>query len=588
MCGIVGYIGKKNCLPTLIDGLNKLEYRGYDSAGVAYFLDNKIVINKTVGRIKDLDKIINYKDNSNIGIGHTRWATHGMAVNINAHPHKQGKITIVHNGIIENYSEIKEVLIKNDYKFVSETDTEVACAYIDYLYGKSKDMINVLFQCTKKFVGSYAILALVDGDEKIYVVKKDSPMVIGISDDAKYIASSSNAFNNDIDKYIILEDYDYGYISYDNIEIYNNNVLVNKEFINFDNNCDTSSRDGYEHYMLKEINEQSDIIEKLNSKYLNNLNELIDISKFDNIHIVACGSAYHAGAVSKYLIEENTNINVNIYIASEYRYQKINYRNNTLFIAISQSGETADTIACIKKAHNNGIYTLGIVNVRDSSIARLTDSVIYTNAGDEIAVATTKGYLTQVYILSLLILRNISNRDNIISDYYKLPKIIKKLVNMDYSSIVDSIYKYDNVFYLGRNIDYASMLEGALKLKEISYIHAECYAAGELKHGTISLIEEGTPVVALITMNDIVLKTISNIKEVISRGANVSIIIKEGLLDNINNDNYNNVIVIDDVNDLIEPLISIIPLQLIAYNVALKLGRDIDKPRNLAKSVTVE
>ena len=588
MCGIVGYIGKKNCLPTLIDGLKKLEYRGYDSAGIAYFLDKEIIINKMVGRIKDLEKTINYNINSSIGIGHTRWATHGGAVSINAHPHKQGKITIVHNGIIENYSEIKDRLIKNDYKFISETDTEIACAYIDYLYNKSNDMISVLNQCTKDFVGSYAILALVDGDEKIYLVKKDSPMVIGMGNVGKYIASSSNAFDSDVDKYIILDDYDYGYISYDNIVIYNDNVLVNKDFIKFDSGCDVSSRDGYEHYMLKEINEQSGIIERLNSKYLNNLDELIDISRFDNIHIVACGSAYHAGVVSKYLIEENTNLNVNVYIASEYRYQKINYRDNALLIAISQSGETADTIACIKKAQDNGIYTLGIVNVRDSSIARLTNSVIYTEAGDEIAVATTKGYLTQVYVLSLLVLRCVDNKENIISDYYRLPNIIKKLINLDYSDISSSIYKYNNVFYLGRNIDYASMLEGALKLKEISYIHAECYAAGELKHGTISLIDKGTPVVALITKNDVVLKSISNIKEVISRGATVSIIIKEGLLDNITNDDYNNIVVIDDINDLIEPIISVIPLQLIAYNVALKLGRDIDKPRNLAKSVTVE
>ena len=590
MCGIVGYIGKKNnCLNYLINGLKKLEYRGYDSAGIAYYDNNdNINIIKTVGRISELEKKVDYDKESSIGIGHTRWATHGGCTTINAHPHKEGVITIVHNGIIENYDKLKAILIKKGYSFKSETDTEVAAAYIDYLYKKDNDILSVMNECMKDFIGSYAILIMIDNDKNIYVMKKDSPMIIGYGEYNNYIASSLNAFDDNVNEYIILEDYDYGYINEDEVKIFNNKELQSRDTYKFDINTDIGSKNGYSHFMLKEINEQKDIIEKLNNIYLDKLDDLIDISKYDNIHIIACGSAYHAGMVAKYIMEENTNINVSVYVASEYRYQKINYINNTLVIAISQSGETADTIACVKKAKSKGIYTLSIVNVVDSTIARLTDKVIYTEAGAEIAVATTKGYLTQVYILTLLVLRNLSNREEIIKDYYKLPNIIERLINIDYGKISDYISNYNNVFYLGRNIDYASMLEGALKLKEISYIHAECYAAGELKHGTISLIEKNTPVIVLITKNDIALKSISNVIEVLSRGAHITLIIKSNLVNNINDDNYDDLIVVDDINEMLLPIISIIPLQVIAFEVALKRGCDIDKPRNLAKSVTVE
>ena len=589
MCGIVGYVGKKNCLPLLINGLNKLEYRGYDSAGIAVFKDNDIKITKTVGRIRDLDDIIDYNDSSCIGIGHTRWATHGGAVTVNAHPHRQGDIVIVHNGIIENYLELKDILLENNYKFSSETDTEVACAYIDYLYKKNKDMISALEQCTRDFIGSYAMAIMVCSDnDKIYVIKKDSPLVIGSCEGENYIASSTNAFSNDIDRYIILDDYDYGYIDEDDITIYNNGILQTKEYVRFNSADDVCDKKGYKHYMLKEINEQGDIIKKLNDKYLNNLGELIDISRFNEIHIIGCGSAYHAGIIGKYLIEENNGINVSVYIASEYRYQKINYRDNTLVIAISQSGETADTIACLKKARSNGIYTLGIVNVKDSTISRIVDEVIYTEAGNEIAVATTKGYLTQVYILTLLSIKLIKDNTVFIEELKRVPSIIDNLINLDYNDLVKDIWKDKDIFYIGRNIDYASMLEGALKLKEISYIHAECYAAGELKHGTISLIEKNTCVVGLITKDSIATKTISNIKEVKARDAYVILIVKDSLGDIISSDCYDKLLLIDSVSDIIEPMISVIPLQLIAYNVALMNNCDIDKPRNLAKSVTVE
>lgn len=588
MCGIVGYIGNKKCLPTLIDGLRKLEYRGYDSAGIAYFLNNEIKITKTVGRINDLDKIVDYNDDASIGIGHTRWATHGEAVSINAHPHKQGKIVLVHNGIIENYLELKNMLIIEGYKFNSETDTEVGAAYVDYLYSKDKDMISVLNKCSKDFIGSFAMtIMLQDEYDKLYVIKKDSPLVIGRGKHT-LISSSSNVFDDNIDEYFSLEDFDYGYVTKNEIKIYNSGILQNREFISFDNKEDVISKNGYKHYMLKEINEQGSIINKLNNKYLNNLDELIDLSNFREIHIIGCGSAYHAGIVGKYIIEEYSDIVVNVYIASEYRYQKINYRDNTLVIAISQSGETADTIACLKKAKDRNIYTLGIVNVFDSSIARMVDKVIYTEAGNEIAVATTKGYLTQVYILTLLTLKLIDEKKDIIDDCKRLPGIIDKLIKLDYYDIVKDIYNDKDIFYIGRNTDYASMLEGTLKLKEISYIHAECYAAGEMKHGTISLIEPGTCVMSLITKDDIAGKTISNIKEVKARGAYVVLIIKSGLDNIVSDDVYDKLVIIDKVSDILQPLVNTIPFQLIAYNVALLKNCDIDKPRNLAKSVTVE
>ena len=596
MCGIIGYVGRKKALPILIHGLKRLEYRGYDSAGIAYFRDNNIEIKKCVGRIKNLEDIIDVNINANIGIGHTRWATHG-GVNVNnCHPHQINNITIVHNGILENYQELKNKLINVGYKFNSDTDTEVLCAYIDYEYTNStdKDIINVLSKCLDVFKGSYAVVVIVkDIKDKLFIIKKDSPLVIGIGNKENFIASDISAFIDNTSEYVYLEDDNIGVISSDVVLLYKDNKKINYEIKEINHTDLDSEKDGYEHYMLKEINEQSNMINKLNKIYLNNDLELFDISKYKKIHIVACGTAYHAGLVGKYLIENYSDFEVNVYIASEYRYQQLFVNKDTLIIAISQSGETADTIACLKRVKELGCDTLGIVNVKDSSIARIVDKVIYTEAGPEIAVASTKAYVSQVYILSLIAMKiGIDNgsidKDKIIYEYNKLPQYIDKLINLDYKEIVKSFYQDKDIFFLGRNIDYASVLEGSLKLKEISYIHSEAYPSGELKHGTISLIEDNTCVMSLITHDETATKTISNIKEVKARGAYVLLLIKDSLNNNIDEDCYDDMIVINDTYFLTQPILNVIPMQLIAYYVAKLRGCDIDKPRNLAKSVTVE
>ena len=444
MCGIIGYVGRKKALPILIHGLKRLEYRGYDSAGIAYFRDNNIEIKKCVGRIKNLEDIIDVNINANIGIGHTRWATHG-GVNVNnCHPHQINNITIVHNGILENYQELKNKLINVGYKFNSDTDTEVLCAYIDYEYTNStdKDMINVLSKCLDVFKGSYAVVVIVkDIKDKLFIIKKDSPLVIGIGNKENFIASDISAFIDNTSEYVYLEDDNIGVISSDVVLLYKDNKKINYEIKEINHTDLDSEKDGYEHYMLKEINEQSNMINKLNKIYLNNDLELFDISKYKKIHIVACGTAYHAGLVGKYLIENYSDFEVNVYIASEYRYQQLFVNKDTLIIAISQSGETADTIACLKRVKELGCDTLGIVNVKDSSIARIVDKVIYTEAGPEIAVASTKAYVSQVYILSLIAMKiGIDNgsidKDKIIYEYNKLPQYIDKLINLDYKEIV--------------------------------------------------------------------------------------------------------------------------------------------------------
>lgn len=596
MCGIIGYIGKNNSIPILINGLKNLEYRGYDSAGISYIKDNKLKITKEKGKIANLEKIVNKEDYSNIGIGHTRWATHGKANVTNAHPHHQGNITIVHNGILENYIELKMALECSGYKFKSETDTEVACAYIDYTYKKEKDILKALNECIKIFKGSYAIGIIVKNDyNNLYVIKKDSPLIIGLGEEENYIASDVPAIINYTNKYITLEDKEYAKITKDKITVYKDNKISEKEPKEFNYNISNISKENYDHFMLKEINEQPIIISNLVKKYFTNnklnIELLPNINKYNKIYIVGCGSAYHAGIVGKYLIEEYGDMEVSVELASEFRYKKLFLDNKSLVIAISQSGETADTLASLKIAKELGCHTIGIVNVYESSIARFVDDVIYTEAGSEIAVATTKGYLTQVFILNLLALKlgiennKIKNIDNIIKDYNNISNELAKLINTDYKDIAKNIYNKNDIFFLGRNIDYALMLEGSLKLKEISYIHAECYAAGELKHGTISLIEKNTPVIALITNNDIADKTISNIKEVIARGAYVILISKNNL--DIPHC-YNEIITVPNINNLLQPLLNIIPLQLLAYEVAKLRNCDIDKPRNLAKSVTVE
>lgn len=582
MCGIIGYVGKNNALKALINGLKALEYRGYDSVGVAYFLNDKIKIIKDKGRINELENNIDINDLPNIGIGHTRWATHGVPNKINAHPHSVGNITLVHNGIIENYLELKEELIKHDYNFKSDTDTEVACAYIDYLYKNNNDMLKTLHEIQNIFIGSYALCILINNDfDNIYITKKGSPLILGINNDEKIIASDISAIISYTKDYIILEDNDIGIINRDNYKIYNNNKLINKEILTFDKNIDSISKDGYDHFMLKEIYEENELINNTLNHYFNNnlLSSLPDISKYKSIYIVGCGSAYNAGLIGKYYIEKYLDIPVYVELASEFRYKKLFIKENDLVIAISQSGETADTIEAVKIAKERNAKVLGIINTYQSTIARLSDEVIYINAGIEVAVATTKAYSLQVLYLILLALRN----SNIVIN--NIDKEINTIYNYDYKKYIKHLVNTEHIFFIGRGIDYYLSVEGCLKLKEISYIHAESYAAGELKHGTISLIDKGTPVIAIITDKDIAKKTISNIKEVKARGAYVIIVASDNI--NIDKEIYDEIISIP-YNKYLLPILSIISMQLLSYYVAKEKKCDIDKPRNLAKSVTVE
>ena len=586
MCGIVGYKGNNNnAIKVVIEGLENLEYRGYDSAGIAYLKENKIIIEKEAGRIKNLKNKLNPKDKSNLAIGHTRWATHGNPTKTNAHPHQVGKITMVHNGIIENYLILKEELIKNNYTFKSDTDTEIACAYLDYLYKQEKDILKSLQSLQKAIKGSYAFGIICEDDkDHLYALRSSSPLIIALGKNENYIASDVPAILKYTNKYIILENYEIAKISSNNITIYNKNLQeVNKTINTYEGTYESSIKGDYEHFMLKEINEEPDTFEKTINNCLENNFKDIDLKKYTNIHIVACGSAYHAGLVGKNLIEKYANIKVYTQVASEYRYEKTFYDKNTLVILISQSGETADTLAALRKAKDNNIDTLSIVNVFSSSIARESKYVIYTKAGCEIAVATTKAYLAQ---LTVLIALTLSLKDKQINkeEITNLKNKITNLIKKDYKTIANKIYKSKNIFFIGRGIDYALCMEGSLKLKEISYINSVAYQAGELKHGTISLIEENTPVIAILTEEDLIEKTISNIKEVKARGAHTIIITNK----DIQGDFYDEKIIIPKTNELFQQLLTIIPLQLIAYEVAKLNNCDIDKPKNLAKSVTVE
>ena len=597
MCGIVGYIGKKNAIEILINGLEKLEYRGYDSAGIAFLTDD-IKILKNKGKIKNLKNKINFDEKSTLGIGHTRWATHGEANEINAHPHQVGKITLVHNGIIENYEEIKKELINKGYTFKTETDSEVGCALLNFLYQKNQNMIKSIEEFKTIVKGSYA-LGIICSDDKdtLYTVKNASPLIIGVGDNENFIASDVPAILKYTNKYITLDDLEFAKITKDKIECYDKkNKVIKKDIKIFSGDAMDIEKNGYEHFMLKEIHEEPSVIKKTFDKYIDNNkigNKIPDLSKYKKITIVACGSAYHAGLIGKNLIENYANIPVDVEIASEYRYKKHFFNEKELVIVVSQSGETADSLASLKLAKENKIDTLGIINVKESSIARESDIVLYTEAGNEIAVATTKAYSTQVALFSLISLtiankNNLLNKDEIIEilkEIKLLPNKIEQLINNDiYQKIAEEIYKDDDIFFLGRGIDYAIALEGSLKLKEISYIHSEAYAAGELKHGTISLIDKDTPVIAIITDNNIKDKTISNVKEVKARGAKTILISNE----NLDNSCFDKKVIIPSIHPLLQPLLTVIPLQLIAYEVAKLRDCDIDKPKNLAKSVTVE
>ena len=581
MCGIIGYVGEKRfSIDVIIDGLKHLEYRGYDSAGIAYVKDNNVVIEREVGRISNLESVLK-KDTSHIGIGHTRWATHGKPTKENAHPHKVGNITLVHNGIIDNFMELKSTLMSEGYTFKSDTDTEVAAAYIDSLYKENNDMIKSLSICVNKFLGSYAFGIINELEtDVLYALRKDSPLIIGVGENENFIASDVPSILKYTNKYIDIENDEIVKITKDKVTVYDKNCnIINKEISVFEGDANLVEKNGYETYMLKEIHEEAEVIKKTSEASID-----FDITKYDEIDIVACGSAYHAGLVGKYMIEKLCNIKVNVCIASEYQYDKHFYKGKTLVIAISQSGETADTKKCVNIANNIGVDTLGIVNVKGSSIARICKHVIYTLAGPEIAVATTKAYLAQITTLILLAVKNSKEKINA-EDLQKLPYYIETLINKDYTSLANMLYIKDDIYFIGRGIDYALCMEGSLKLKEISYIHSEAYAAGELKHGTISLISEGTPVIVVATSDELYLKTISNAKEVKARGAYVILVTDKEV---INEGVYDELISIPKVTEELRPILTIIPLQLISYEVAKLKGNDIDKPKNLAKSVTVE
>lgn len=593
MCGIIGYIGKKDkVLPILLEGLKNLEYRGYDSAGVAYVKDETVKIVKSSGAIVNLEKKIDLEEVSSIGIGHTRWATHGEANEVNSHPHKSGKVTIVHNGIIENYLEIKEELAEKGVKFKSETDTEVAAALLDVLYKDCEDIGKAVEAFKKRVKGSYAIAMIVDDMlGEIRIIKNMSPIVVGLKDGELYVASDIHAIIAHTKDYIILEDGESARLSFDGIVLFDKNG-VEKEYVihSYDGDASEIDKGEYEHFMLKEIHDEPDVARKILTKYIVNkeIESLPDLKEYSSVTIVACGSAMHAGLVGKYMIETHLGIPVSVEIASEFRYKRLFLGKNDVVIAISQSGETADSLAAVKIAKSRGAHTIGLVNVQESSIAREVDEVIYTLAGSEIAVATTKAYFAQCIMLMLLSLKDKVDK-KMEEELLHLPVAVEKMMNEAgiYRDIAEKVYMKDDIFFIGRQIDYAICMEGSLKLKEISYIHSEAYAAGELKHGTISLISEGTPVFAVITDEEISEKTVSNIKEVASRGANVISLISKSL--KIDGDSFSDeVIEIPESVGGIEALLAIMPLQFISYEVAKMRGCSIDKPRNLAKSVTVE
>lgn len=587
MCGIIGYIGKKKPEKILIEGLKNLEYRGYDSAGIALKNSKDIQIVKSIGKISNLEEKLKNQEimTSNMGIAHTRWATHGIPSEENAHPHRVGKITLVHNGIIENADILRERLIKENVNFKSQTDTEVICALINFYY--QGDLYGALEKAIKDIKGSYALGIMVEGDPALYAIRKDSPLIVGVGKDEMFIASDIAAIINFTNKYFLLEENEIAEIKENSYRVLKGKEERQKEVLTADITNEAKDKCGYEHYMLKEIMEEPKVLEKTLTPYYQSLSNLPDLGEYEEIHIVACGSAMYAGMVGKALLEEKAGLKCIVECASEYRYKKTIYDRKTLVLLISQSGETADTIAAMRKANNNNIDTLAIVNVKTSTIAREAGRSLFIEAGPEIAVATTKAYILQVALLSLLSYkasRNSKNDSNINQDIKKVPILLSEILSKRklYLEVAKKIYKENDIFFIGRKIDYSMCLEGSLKLKEVSYIHSEAYQAGELKHGTISLIENNTPVIAIVTDEEIKDKTISNMEEVKSRGALTIIIATE----EYSNCHIN--ITVPKISAFFQPILVVPVLQLIAYEVAKLRGCDIDKPKNLAKSVTVE
>ena len=606
MCGIVGYVGRRQASEVLIDCLSKLEYRGYDSAGVALFREKDIEVVKATGRLKVLDEKLHQmgKINSCCGIGHTRWATHGAPSDINSHPQSSSRISLVHNGIIENYLPLKEFLIQNGYEFVSETDTEVLVKLLDYYY--DGDPLSSLLTTLSKVRGSYGLAILFkDFPGRIYAVRKESPLIVGYGQGENFLASDIPALLKYTREYSILEEGEIAQIDENGILFYNEfGKPIEKERLTADWDVEAAEKGGYAHFMLKEIHEQPEAMARtINSRLENGLPdlhvpELTDdlLRGIERIHIVACGTAMHAGMVGKTAIERLTRVPTEVDIASEFRYRDPIVSEKDLVIIVSQSGETLDTLAALKLAKKKGAKTLAIVNVVGSSIARAADYVLYTYAGPEIAVASTKAYSVQLAVLYLFTLRLALVRETLpeaeirryVGELVRLPELLEGLLaDTERIKYLASLFmNCEDLFYLGRGFDYALSLEGSLKLKEISYIHSEAYAAGELKHGTISLIVEGTPVIALATQDAIFEKTLSNVKETKSRGARVILFCKEGT--EVPADVADHVVKLPVYEEIFMPMLLVVPLQLFAYYMAVLRGCDVDKPRNLAKSVTVE
>jgi len=608
MCGIIGYTGKKLCAEKLIKGLYALEYRGYDSAGMATFEEGDVRVVRSKGGIDDFVKKTeeNGKTFSAVcGIAHTRWATHGEPSDINAHPHRVGRVTLVHNGIIENYKELKEELVLSGYSFSSETDTEVAAALIDSFYRDIRSPEAAICSALKKIRGSYAFGILFDDIEnEIYGARKDSPLLIGIGEGETYLSSDITAFLPYTKKYVMVDDGEIVHLRADGFSVLDMTLnAVEKDILVSSLDINSAEKGGYDHFMLKEIHEEKSAVERtLGPRVKGGLpdfsSEISDaerLKKLSSVHIVACGTAMHAGLYAKYMMEKFLRIPVFVDTASEFRYSDPILDENTAVFAVSQSGETADTLAAIRLAKERGVYTLGIVNVLASAIAREADDVIYTYAGPEISVASTKAYTVQTSLFGLFTLwlsyiRGKMREDDV-RKYTKvfsseLPEKIEEAISREESikCAASALCKNEDIFFIGRSVDSYIATESALKLKEISYIHAESYSAGELKHGTISLINDGTPVITLLTRRDIAEKTISNMREVISRGARVYLICAKGVSASEAEITFE----LPDADELVLPIVAATVTQLFAYHAAVMRNCSVDKPRNLAKSVTVE
>ena len=607
MCGIVGYIGKKDAVPVLLNGLEKMEYRGYDSAGIS-IIDNGVRTIKTAGRLAGLEEKIQKlgKVQSHIGIGHTRWATHGAPSDVNSHPHnsQNGRISVVHNGIIENYLDLKAFLQEKGYTFVSDTDSEVVAQLFEYYY--KGNAVETLKTVLREVRGAYALgILCADEPDTIFAVRKDCPLLVGLGDGENYIASDIPALLTYTREYYLLDENEIVCLTKNEVKITDlEDNPVEKEIFHVTWDVGAAEKGGYDYFMMKEIMEQPLALHNTISPRLVK-DEIVledlslteeDIKKINRIHIVACGSAWHAGIVGKYVIEEVTRIPVEVDIASEFRYRNPVLCENELCIIVSQSGETADTLAALREAKRHGLKVLSIVNVVGSSIARESDSVLYTWAGPEIAVATTKGYTTQLSVLYMIALHFAKVRGTItpacyqenVAELQALPEKTETVLQVDkrMEELAKRYAHCEDVFILGRGLDYAAAMESSLKLKEISYIHSEAYAAGELKHGTISLIEEGTLVIALATQEALFEKLVSNVKEVKARGAQVIAIATEGsrLMEEVADE----VIYLPRAGQLFTSSYNVLPMQLFSYYTAVERGCDVDKPRNLAKSVTVE